>query len=417
MTTTSDAIRAFGSARYALDDQIEAEILEPLRHDRNRSATVAALIEDGTAQRLIRGMHGDTAAAFAQIIGGSCDTTGAQAFRRTLRESKPGLIWMFDLSHELHTNYRRMGITRLAPAGSTVMPLTPTDPSAAFSGAAATGRSPRRVPVPLADQFRMLRDDPGTTRRYSNPVGDLAEYLDGLTQEQRRRQGEILTQLPIVSGVPYSYSALPSRMAVLEDAARRYNLHPRLIAAFLLAEARDQSQLEDGKDYAAAVSLMRANTSIGLGQVVVSTARNDDLFSDLLSSQFRSNLSHQQIAYLLASDEFNIFAVAKYMRKTADAGARINLASMPNTLHWYPNLEPRSYTANSQTWPADNIAALASEYTSRPWDDGVSAGWGWFVYEAYIDLGGGGARGESGAAIEERRRRLREMRDERGRLR
>ena len=85
-----------------------------------------------------------------------------------------------------------------------------------------------------------------------------------------------------------------------------------MLSAFILAEQRDQSRNEDAKDLIAATSFKRANTSIGLGQVVVSTARRNDLFADLLSKPTRTSLSHEQIARLLASDEFNIFAVAKY---------------------------------------------------------------------------------------------------------
>ncbi|MFO5890474.1 EamA family transporter, partial [Klebsiella pneumoniae] len=44
------------------------------------------------------------------------------------------------------------------------------------------------------------------------------------------------------------------------------------IGAIILAEQRDQTRDEDAKDYQAAVSIKSANTSIGLGQVVVSTA-------------------------------------------------------------------------------------------------------------------------------------------------
>jgi hypothetical protein len=75
----------------------------------------------------------------------------------------------------------------------------------------------------------------------------------------------------------------------------------------VLAEQRDQSSNEDAKDYTAAVSMKRANTSIGLGQVVVSTAMRNDLFADLLPASVRSGLEHKQVAKYLTSDEFNLF--------------------------------------------------------------------------------------------------------------
>ena len=131
---------------------------------------------------------------------------------------------------------------------------------------------------------------------------------------------------------------------------------------------------------------MQANTSIGLGQVVVSTARGEDLFSDLLSTSFRSSLNHTCIAMLLASDEFNIFAVARYIRRVANRAAGRSIASLPRTKRAFPGINLAAYAANSRAWPDDNIRALGSEYTSAPWDDRVSVGWGNFVLEAYRDI-------------------------------
>jgi len=50
------------------------------------------------------------------------------------------------------------------------------------------------------------------------------------------------------------------------------------------------------------------------------------LFSDLLSPGTRGRLAHDQIARLLDSDEFNIFAVAKYIRQVANAATVLNIA-------------------------------------------------------------------------------------------
>ena len=46
----------------------------------------------------------------------------------------------------------------------------------------------------------------------------------------------------------------------------------------------------------------------------------------------------------------------------------------------------KAFANNSSTWQDDNIRALASEYTSRAWDDALSEGWGYFVFEAYKDV-------------------------------
>lgn len=135
-----------------------------------------------------------------------------------------------------------------------------------------------------------------------------------------------------------------------------------------------------------ATSSMQGNTSIGLGQVVVSTARRHNLFSDFISASIAAKLSHDEIARLLTSDEFNIFAVAKYIRIVADQASTLTAATLPNTVATFPGINFAAFGAHSSGWPPDNISALGSEYTSRAWDDSVSPGWGGFVYEAYSDV-------------------------------
>jgi hypothetical protein len=158
---------------------------------------------------------------------------------------------------------------------------------------------------------------------------------------------------------------------------------PELIAAFILAEQRDQSRNEDAVDVQGALSVMRRNSSIGLGQVLPSTAMRHDLFEALLPSSLRSALSRRQVVYFLASDEFNIFATAKYIRITADRASHLGPTDIPGTRREYPGLSTSTYSGHSSTWPADNIEALASEYTSAPWDDRLSTGWGWFVHQGF----------------------------------
>lgn len=155
----------------------------------------------------------------------------------------------------------------------------------------------------------------------------------------------------------------------------------------LLAEQRDQTRLEDAKDYLATTSLLfEADTSIGLGQVVVSTARRNTLFKDLRSPATQSGLSHSDIAKHLASEEYNIFVVAQYVRQVADEGARKPSATLPRTSHQYPGINFAAYSWHSSTWPDDNIRALGSEYTSRAWDDSLRPAWGEFVFQAYQDM-------------------------------
>lgn len=238
----------------------------------------------------------------------------------------------------------------------------------------------------------MAAGDAATVAEYSNPIpGSLPAYLAGLTSTERSQQAELLLNLSISSVESSSFvGSLPSRAQIITAAATAHNLHPQMLAAFLLAEQRDQSLNEDAKDYIGATSLLSGNTSIGLGQVVVSTARRGDLFADLLSTETRSDLGHDQIARLLASDEFNIFAAARFIRQVADDGSGISISTLPNTQSAFPGIDMSAYANNSATWPDDNIRALASEYTSRAWDDRLSVGWANFVFEAYRDVNASG---------------------------
>jgi hypothetical protein len=99
-----------------------------------------------------------------------------------------------------------------------------------------------------------------------------------------------------------------------------------------------------------------------------------------------SGPGHHATAGLLASDEYNIFAAARYIRQVANQGSTLSLAALPNTAATYPGINLPAYAGNSSTWPPDNIRALGSEYTSTAWDDSLVSAWGEFVYQAYLDV-------------------------------
>jgi hypothetical protein len=281
---------------------------------------------------------------------------------------------LFDLCFELQQALRSLGVARPAPtlSGLAVAALNPKAP---FTGSGATGVSPTALSIEALDKLLLA---------FNHQSSD---DLAGLSVADRRAQVTTLVSRPIVTAYPASYvGGVPSRGSVLRAAGNKYNLAPGLIAAFVLAEQRDQSQMEDAKDYLGAASVLKGNTSIGLGQVVVSTARRHHLFSALLPLALTQGLTHTEIAKLLASDEFNIVAVAKYLRLTADAAVRLNAGQLPKTKAKFPGIDFGRFGLDSRFWPADNIRALGSEYTSRPWDDGLSPGWGDFVYEAYRDV-------------------------------
>lgn len=403
MTTASRAVERLISYTWTdwyvtMDEQRAA--LAVLRTDTDLAATIRDLNASGLLYDVVNRLP---ALEISQLLGGGCDssvtTTLHSAIARAEIAASPAgpviapeqfdCAWLFDLSFEIQNGFRRLGARFSATPfnQSAFAAVIPSAPNAPFSGVGATGIAPATLTIGPVDQALLAAGDRETSARYSNPLGSLTAYLSGLSATQRLLQAQLLLSRPICSLVPYSYAArLPSRADVIAVAAARHRLEPALVAAFILAEQRDQTRNEDAKDLIGARSVMSKNTSIGLGQIVVSTARREDSFSDLLSAPYRSALSHSQIALLLTSDELNIFGVAKYVRTVANRAAGLAPGALPTTVSTFPGINLARYSAFSGSWPDDNIRALGSEYTSAPWDDRLSAGWGEFVYQAYRDM-------------------------------
>lgn len=418
LTPTSDSVEfdlSYAANDWAVTEEEERRILDALDRDSNLSATITDLRSAGMLTALFdRVDEPANRRRLLQILG-----RGLNAATRTVVEPH---VRRLGRGAELQFNLGRFGVTAAAPA------FNPAPLQAALVGTARTSRmghagghltqpftgvgatgvipvtryagtfytSPGVPQIPLDDQALLAADHAATVATYKNPIpGSLPGYLSSLTATQRRQQAELFLQRPIATIEERSYAGnLPSRAQVITGAASAHNLHGALVAAFILAEQRDQSQAEDAADYQGATSILQGDTSIGLGQVKISTAQRRDLFADLISDPTRtaarldrvSGAGHTTTANLLASDEYNIFAVARYIRQVADQGATRSLAALPNTAAEYPGLDLPAYANNSSVWPDDNIRALGSEYTSRAWDDDLVPGWGEFVYQAYLDV-------------------------------
>lgn len=206
----------------------------------------------------------------------------------------------------------------------------------------------------------------------------------------RARQAELLLARPISTIHGDSYGdQKPTRGEVIDAAAKKYRLDPAVVAGVILHEQRDQSKNEDLADFGAATLAGRDN-SIGLGQILMSTAlkNNADLLSDTVDKSTREGLTRNDVARLLTSDEHNIFATARYLRQVADQGARVGQDphALPNTRKEFAAFD--SASLRGSRWNADTIAAVASEYTSKPWNDEVipKAGYPSFVTLAVNDV-------------------------------
>jgi hypothetical protein len=395
-------LTSYGAFDWSVTSAEQKQVVDILKNDPNISQTVKGLEKDGNLGNLIdRVDNTEQRRELVGLLGKKLDDESAKQVLSHLEklDVKEGVAVgpggaaaaYTDVSQNLwqaRFNISRLGIepTTTGFDRTKFNDLINTNGTTPFSGVGATGVNPTDGSVPLGDQWNLLWDDKKTVDKYSNPLGDLNQYLSDTGFPNRARQAELLLRQPISTTMPEIYGdKLPSRADVIQAAAKKYNLQPELVAGFILAEQRDQTKNEDAKDYTAATSIKQANTSIGLGQVVVSTAERNNLFSDLMSDKTQKSLKHNDRARLLADDTVNIFAAAKYLRQIADEGATKSITALPNTKAAYPNINLSDYKKNSSQWSPDNIRALGSEYTSRAWDDKVT-GWGHFVFEATEDV-------------------------------
>lgn len=398
MTVTSDNIKKLIS--YAWNDwevtaQEQKMVIDSLRSDPDVNSTITDLKKEELIDELVYRVYDlNLKNSLIQILGGGLNNSNAALLTPYMSKIHiqnhilPYFSWLdiFKICNSFVNYFKRNGMifnTGAAPVAS----IIGTTSESPYSGSGATGTNPVKQDIPIFDQIRLATKHAATTKRYKNPVGSLTGYLSTLSSAQKLDQVTNLVRQPVSSVFPDAYiSKPPSRIEVIKLAGKIYKLQPALITGFILAEQRDQSAKEDAADYKGAVSIKNANTSIGLGQIVVSTAKSNNLFSDLLPPALVTSLNHKQIATLLASDEFNIFGVAKYLRMVANSAATISPVNLAKTKAVYPGVNITMYAMDSSVWPADNIKALGSEYTSKAWDGRIFSNWGDFVYTAYTNV-------------------------------
>ena len=395
-----------------VSDQDRRDALNALKTDTVIDGTIAYLQRHRHLGTLLSRYNGQTPSLFnltmtlaARVTSASASTIEAhlrqyayistESMKLTRYIGSPSNI--FGLANDLSRNIASFGITRrgaICAASSNTSSST-----ASFSGSGATGRDIFAQRVPAIHQLRLAVEqathsgpNPAgagpISRRYSNPLIALTVPA---AASAREAQAARITCLPISSLFSSVYiNGIPSRAAVIAAAARAHRLTPEIVGAIILAEQRDQSRNEDMLDLTAATHrVRRRTTSIGLGQVRDDTAIRADLFQDLLDYVHRTGLSASQTAALLSCDEFNIFACARYIRQVANLAVVHNATTLPDTVAAYPGIDFAAYGRDGSAWPSDNVAALGSEYTSRPWDDRVT-GWGDFVRQAWNNMNSAG---------------------------
>ncbi len=235
--------------------------------------------------------------------------------------------------------------------------------------------------------------------KYGNPMKMLApaEYFASLSEEERMERVLVLFGRDINTEFGEMYSDdLPSRIQIIKAAAAQYRLEPELVAAIIMAEQIDQSMNEDASDFQGAN--WGAGTSIGLGQIEVSSAAKYGLLEQVQNARDNASISGGNSAVIgkyLASDEFNIFGVAKYLRIVANLGADAAESPYGGYSFMYVGYGAGSISGtdaailreHSKDWGRDvYIVLIGSEYTSKPFDGKHYKGWGELVLRSYHDV-------------------------------
>jgi RHS repeat-associated protein len=148
--------------------------------------------------------------------------------------------------------------------------------------------------------------------------------------------------------------------------AERNRLSPNLLAAIIAAEQWDMNWKDvfgdiQGANYG-------YDTSIGLGQVRISTAITYNLVD---------TLDREQVIKRLQDPERNIEAAARYIRIIADIAAE--------KMGKVDDFDYSTYAKHGNEWDYTNdwtVILIGSEYTSQPWDSDF-VNWGNIVLRHY----------------------------------
>ncbi len=369
-----EALLSYSPTSWSVPPARQCELIHVLRKDTRLPATLIELRRRGAIKRLIHRVEvAPWRRELLDILAARAGAAETEAILeelslldlRVIHGTESATLSLADELWQVRFNLVRLGVP---PRGGpfNVAPfrrLIPEDPSKPFTGQGATGVHPGARALSLSEQWGLLLEASSLLARYQHAPGDVARYLANISELERHQQALLVLMRPITTVMPEVWGPLPpTRADVIVAASRYYGHEPALVAAFLLAEQRDQTALEDTEAYTVATSIAMQNTALGLGQLAISTAARTGLLSDAICERTLKHSSHPVIARLLTDDALNIFATARYLRLLA------------------------TETQPFMTLPALTIRALGIEYTRKPWDEEAFPCWGDFVYEAYKDV-------------------------------
>ncbi len=273
--------------------------------------------------------------------------------------------------------------------GPTGEPIAEDSPLGMWGGSGITGVYPGdRETIPLADKINLLRGDVQTRGKYDDVLIRRPGHLTGRPDYSKSDFITSFLNQPAATREKDAYCGqVPDRGTLIRMAACQNGIHPNILAGFLLAEQQDQTANEDRADFQGGRGILGfgSNTSIGIAQIQMSNAMasSGNVFSDLVPD-YLPRAKRANTAEMLASDEYAIFAAARFIRNLANSGAEIwDSPELAETRARFPDVSADRLRGNR--WNAQTVVLLGSEYTSTPWDNNIHPIWGGVVYQMGVN--------------------------------
>ena len=264
-----------------------------------------------------------------------------------------------------------------------------------FTGQAATGEVAETLGfIGKAGAFfnqsnEEYKDDRRNPVSYSDQQIGSAWFF-GLTDAQKQEQASLFLEQPIVTNFPESYGDhIPTRGAVIKAFSEKERLDPNFVTGIMMAEAWDNSKVEE--QFENTLADMGRPASIGIAQGNTNTITrgrpmNDDygvpagtIWPGGNERLYAGDLDNDTsgAAIMLQSDEYAIAFAAGYLRNVADHGATMDYSNHQTVFSEAQSSPPYGFnmsidrqmlSGHGSQWDEAHQRLIASEYTSTAFD-------------------------------------------------
>ncbi|MGB0906878.1 MAG: conjugal transfer protein TraG N-terminal domain-containing protein [Maricaulaceae bacterium] len=234
-----------------------------------------------------------------------------------------------------------------------------------------------------------FKDDRRNPVTFSDTNVGPAWFL-GLSDAQKQEQVSLFLEQPIATNYPESYGGdTPTRGAVIKAFSEKENLDPNFVTGIMMAEAWDNSRVEES--YENTLASMGRPASIGIAQghtdtITKGRPMNFDygvqagtIWPGGNESIYSGNVDNttEGAAKMLQSDEYAIAFATGYIRNVADHGGTMDsynhqyveaIAQDPPPNGFGSVIDKQMLAGHGSQWDEAHQRLMASEYTSTAFD-------------------------------------------------